>query len=812
VRILWLYFWAVFLAASVACAAPLPPSAFFVHNEGQWNAPFAFRFDGGGGSYFVTSSGLTIDLRQYDKPPRPRDPMDRFRPDHPKEPVSVRGHVLRLSYVGANPNPEIIGEDKLASYSNYFFGRDSCNWKSRVPHFRRVLVKEVWPGIDIEYRIDAKGVETVYFLHPYADPSQIKIKYEGQDGKIRVDANGCLPLSTSLGTVTEAAPFAYQITNHRQTSVICRFEILSDDSYTFSLGAYDPSQEVVIDPLVYSTYFGGGSDAGIRDLERDADGNLLSCGETELTTFPTTPGVYRTVMWGSQDAFWSKFSPDGRNLLFSTFMGGAGSTHPDEAIQVLAAINGNIVVSGDAGAVSFPLTSNAFDSTFGGIYEGFISLFSSDGATLLYSTFVGGSDRDFVNCMAKDSLSGEIYVAGETDAPGSSFPVTPDALCRQTPYNIGFITVLDPVSQTINYSTLFPCTTASVSLSPNYIQVLGNQRIWLTGSVSGALPVTANAYQRNYHGGGDEFFCRLNFRTGDVEYCSYFGGQGQEYGKLHQISDQRVLLYGRTISTDFLVTPDVFDTVANLGFMEGFISILDLPGTLVASTYLGGSIHDGIVCAEIGLGANIIVVGSTSSPDFPVTPNAFDTSLAGLGTDTDDIFICKLSSDLRHLKFGTYLGGNYWDEPDGVLIGPSDSIWIGGVTLSNDYPVTPDAFQSQTMGGRGACFLTHFALHSDTSEASPQISLSMPQSVSLSCYPNPFNPTTTIAFDLPSPSPVRLEVFDVLGRSVWTRDLGLISAGSHRQVWDGEGCASGMYWAKLTAGPRVSTQKLVLVR
>ena len=239
------------------------PGVFFVANEGQWDGDFSFRCDLGNAAYFVTTSGLTIDLREHNSPHYPPTkwgedsdfppfhggkskgelsseagvsvpPVEERDLDHrvigQTRPESVvKGHVLRLTFLNANPHPEIIGEEKLASYSNYFLGRDSCRWKGHVGNYAKVIAKDVWPGIDVEYSAQAEGVETVYRVKPGADPAMIAIQYEGLDAPLSVDANGSLLLQTSLGIVKEQAPFAYQIVNGRQVEVRVQYRVTGSE-------------------------------------------------------------------------------------------------------------------------------------------------------------------------------------------------------------------------------------------------------------------------------------------------------------------------------------------------------------------------------------------------------------------------------------------------------------------------------------------------------------------------------------------------------------------------------------------------------
>ena len=215
----------------------------------------------------------------------------------------------------------MLGLDKLASYSNYFLGRDSSRWKSRVGHYQRVLSQEVWPGVDVEYVLKPGGVELVYHLQAGADPAQIQLQIEGLSAPLTLDATGNLMLPTSLGPLVEQAPTGFQ----QGREIPCRYRLTSDSTYSFVLDGYDPQQQLVIDPLLYSSYIGGGSDDRMDVLVFDSTHqNLLLGGTTVSSNFPTTTGVYQEHLlnW-NYDLFISRFDSDGRSLIFSTFLGGS---------------------------------------------------------------------------------------------------------------------------------------------------------------------------------------------------------------------------------------------------------------------------------------------------------------------------------------------------------------------------------------------------------------------------------------------------------------------------------------------------------
>ena len=273
------------------------------------------------------------------------------------------------------------GGEKLPHYSNYFFGRDSTNWRSRVSHYQTVIAEEVWPRLNVEYRADKQGVETIYHVAPGADPTQIQMDYIGLDAPLRVDFQGNLVLTTSLGEVKEQAPYAYQVDGRVQKRVESIYRIIDGNRVAFEFEGFDASKELVIDPLIYSTYFGGLD--GVEYINRvcvlAGDEGLLLCGSSSSSDFLTTPGSYQEHLLGRQDGFITKLSSDAREIEFSTLFGDSDYVACED-IKTMP--NGDIVVVGRVSQLGqIPLTPSALDSIHEG-YEGFVALFSNDASSL----------------------------------------------------------------------------------------------------------------------------------------------------------------------------------------------------------------------------------------------------------------------------------------------------------------------------------------------------------------------------------------------------------------------------------------------
>jgi hypothetical protein len=786
--------------AREAAIQKLPASLFFVANEGQWEEPFAFKASVGNVLYYVTPQGMTLDIRQYERSHIARDPMDRFDPRHEPEPVSVRGHVLKINYLNANTHPQILGEAKLASYSNYFLGRDSCKWRSFVGHYQTVRMKEVWPGIDVVQKIQADGVETLYRVSAGANAQQISVQIEGLTAPLRTDGQGNLILSTSLGEIKEKAPFAYQIINHRQVELPVRFQVLDHKSYTLSAANFDASKELVIDPLVYSTFLGGLGMDRVEDVDIDPQRNKIVAGATEADDFPVTAGAYQTQLtYMSEDGFISKFNDHCDSLLFSTFLGAQGGGTILEAVKCPR--NGSVYAGGYTESHLWPITPDAFDTLnrTGNETAGVFVRLSSDGAALEFSSYFSGTVTTEITDLGIDE-HGLIYFCGSSF--GGGFPITPNAIFQNTGGGPGFLSVFNPLTSTLQYSTCIPGNALQRAFN---INIVSPEIVWVSGQTGSTdLPVTPNAIQSTIHSDhNDGFFSLWNLEANRLEYMSYLGSSWvDQIEDLFVVNTHQVVLTGVVGAHDFPITPSAYDTT----YHSCFVTLVDLDSGIVVSTFFGGS------TGERGIGiygdsANFVIVGNTSSADFPCTHNAYDSVYSG---GESDLFISRFNANLTRLEYSTLLGGAGTDQCFSTDFTHKDSVWIVGNTGSGNFPITSNAFQSSNHGF-GDGFLSCFVLPDSNSSIAQHKEL-IPANPSLQIYPNPFNPSTTLAFNLPTTSPVRVILYNLLGRSVWQSDLGRLNAGAHRVPLNTPTLPSGAYVVRIKAGKAILDQKAILLK
>jgi hypothetical protein len=258
--------------------------------------------------------------------------------------------------------------------------------------------------------------------------------------------------------------------------------------------------------LVYSTFLGGsGGDFG-RDIALDTSGSAYVAGFTSSLNFPTTVGAFDTTHNGTVDAFVTKLNPIGSApLVYSTFLGGSGN---DEILGIEVDTSGNAYVTGGTESLNFPTTAGAFDTTFNGVFDVFVTKLNPSGsAPLVYSTFLGGNERDFLPDIAVDT-SGSAYIAGLTRSP--DFPTTVDAF--DTTFNGGsdaFFTKLNPAgSAPLVYSTFLGSSSQDFRFG---IAVDTSGNAYITGDTeSPNFPTTVGAFDTTHNGAIDAFVTKLS--------------------------------------------------------------------------------------------------------------------------------------------------------------------------------------------------------------------------------------------------------------------------------------------------------------
>src|SRR5438046_1972794 len=255
-----------------------------------------------------------------------------------------------MRFVGADSEPRVSGEEESPGKANYFIGNDPAKWRPNVPTYAKVRYEGIYPGIDLIYHSTRRQLEYDFGLRPDVNPNTIVRGFEGAD-RLEVNARGDLVLHTAAGAVGQRKPVIYQEHDGIRKEIPGGFVLTDKQQVSVRVAAYDTSQPLVIDPILfYSTFLGGrGDDTGLR-VAVDTAGNAYVTGLTGSSNFPTTPGAFQTTFAGVEDAFVTKLDPTGSALVYSTFLGGGGFDE-GTAIGVDAARNAHAAGPPGSGTV-----------------------------------------------------------------------------------------------------------------------------------------------------------------------------------------------------------------------------------------------------------------------------------------------------------------------------------------------------------------------------------------------------------------------------------------------------------------------------
>jgi len=607
-----------------------------------------------------------------------------------------------MKLMGADPSATVSGAGELPGKVNYFIGNDPGKWRSNVPTYAKVEYKGIYPGVDLVYYSRQGQLEYDFVVAPGADPNVIRLAL---GGRLHLAANGDLVVRLPGGEVRFRKPVIYQSasTDYGQQTTDRK---LVDGHYRlirgqvrFAIPSYDKNRPLVIDPVLsYSTYLGGTDDEGIFGIKFDPKGNIYVAGETSSVNFPIKGGFQSTI-GGNYDGFITEFDPQGNALVYSTYIGGSQFDH---CVGIAVDRQGGAYVAGYTESSNFP-TVHPLQASLNGPEDAFVARIAPGGGSLIYSTYLGGSNADGAGNIAIDS-HGNAYVAGFTYS--TDFPVTPGAfqkLCDlgkngENCFGDSFVAKISPFGGRLVYSTYLG---GSAFDSATDIAVDPQGVAYITGSTGSVDFPTKNPIQGTLAGLTDAFVTKLDATGSALVYSTYLGGSGEDgAGGLTIDGRENIYVAGVTTSTDFpLANP--FQPANHANGYDGFVTKFDSSGQkLVYSTYLGGTGTN--LPWRIGVDSlgHAAVIGFTSSTDFPLLH-----PLQGFGGGTFDAFVTLFNTTGSTPVYSTYLGGSGDEFGYAVNADHTGEVWVGGSTSSLNFPVVRP-YQPTYAGGPFDAFLS----------------------------------------------------------------------------------------------------------
>jgi len=588
------------------------------------------------------------------------------------------------------------------------------DWRARPSTYGLLYYHEVYPGVRLAVESRRHAFEYRFDIAPMAKASAIRLRYEGAD-EVGVEGNGrALHLHKGGRALREQGLRCEQQAGSRRVAVFCAYRVARalDGAYEVALdvGAYDRRRPLVVDPEIgWSSYLGGSYYDGANGVAVDGSRNVYVVGQTDSTDFPTPDGFDTTTSGEFFDAFVTKVDASAPSLVWSSYLGGS---HSDFGFDVAVDGGGNVYVVGITDSTDFP-TPNGFDTTFGGgIYDAFVTKVDASGSSLVWSSYLGGSDweRLYLHGVAVDGCA-NVYVVGETRSIDFPTPKGFDTTFGGV-YD-AFVTKIDASGSSLLWSSYLGggerefATSVVVDRSGSAYVVGG---ISVSGEASMDFP-TPNGFDTTLGGWNDAFVTKVDASGSGLLWSSYLGGSGGDTAFDVAVDGSgNVYVVGDTNSTDF-PTPGGFDTTyGGCCSDDAFVTKVDASGSsLLWSSYLGGGGNKGDHGAGIAVdgSGDVFVTGYTVSPDFP-TPGGFDTTLDGF----DDAFVTKVDASGSSLLWSSYLGGNGGEarDPD-VAVDGSGNVYVVGETYSTDFP-TPGGFDT-TYGPANDAFVTRIVCRGD---------------------------------------------------------------------------------------------------
>lgn len=592
---------------------------------------------------------------------------------------------VRTRLVRANPSATLAPEDRLPGSVNYFVGQPAL-WRTDVSGFSRVRYPAVYDGIDLVFHGEEGRLEYDFVVAPHADPRAIRLELNGQRS-LQVSPDGDLVVSTAAGEIRWKRPEIYQDIAGVRQSVAGRFVIEGKRVVRFEIGSYDRNRTLVVDPtLTYATFLGGAGKDAARGIGMDGAGNVYIAGITSTTELNTL----------------SAYQPNFGGQTIGNFLTG----------------------------------------------DGFVAKFSPTG-TLLYLTYIGGSQDDGVSAIAVDT-AGDAYLAGATTSP--NFPIVGG---YQTSYGgsmptgnhtrtgDAFVAKLNPTGNKLLYSTFLGGSGDDIAFA---IAIDGAGNAYVAGATSSFnFPLTPGGgefqtilagtggepLKVDCPGGtcplpfwdpGDAFVAKLDPTGSQLLFSTYLGGVDDDVARAIAVdSASNVYVAGCTISANFPTTKGAYQThyagsdpnnqFQNFG--DGFIAKLNSTGSsLIYSTYLGGYGDDCVNAIALDSSGDVYMTGMTDSTNMPVSPGAFQPSFAGYAAapynvtqNIGDAFVAELNPSGSALVYFSYLGGSANDAGIAIALDAFGDAYVVGFSDSTDFPLSASPYQSKMAGDGGIYFV-----------------------------------------------------------------------------------------------------------
>jgi uncharacterized protein (TIGR03437 family) len=514
-----------------------------------------------------------------------------------------------------------------------------------------VVVKNLYEGIDLQYRVVANEIEYDFIVRPGSNPAQIRERISGNH--VSMSRNG----DVISGPFIQRRPNVYQRINDRDRPVAGEFLLTSKNIIRFRIGSYDRSRPLVIDPEVaFASYLGGSQADYGHSVAVDAMSEPHIAGFTLSRDFPVTTNAIQTTKakggtYGS-DAFATKLTADGSRLVFSTYIGGA---EDDSAYNIAVGSSGDVYVSGVTESPDFPLTLTPGVAASAGNAQGFLVQLAGSTGQLVSSQLLSFLPV----AMHYDSNSNTLVLSDGTRVYRVSIP---------------------------SVSTIYQ---EKDQIAYNDLAIDPAGGVCLLGSTSArGIATSLGAYQSEFNGGSSDAFITHLDALGNIKFKTYLGGSDDDEGySVASDTDGSCTAVGLTASDDFPQTV----SLGSLGSgLTTFVAKFGPSGNLQYASYLSNP--------SDAREPQIAIDGTGSAWIAPCDFFGSQNYVYRIPRDGQQL----MESDL--LPFAAACNANFFSSLGGVsrLSLTADSAGALYVTgSSTSIPTTPGAFQKNYAGTGG---------------------------------------------------------------------------------------------------------------
>jgi hypothetical protein len=662
---------AVIFLSSIQCYSKeikTQPQVIYKENKGQVvdqndqpRNDIRYYGNTAGMSFYLKNTGISYQLYKHSE-----------KREGEKQ-VSTTIQRVDITWVGANPYAKIITGESVEGLENYYTVSTPA---LGVKSFEEITYKNIYPNIDLRYYSKNGNLKYDFIVKPGGDYKNIRLKIDGAAALDKIE-DGSINIKTPIGDIIEGKPLVYQ-----EGKTLNSEGVLFSQTITFNISDYDPSKELIIDPLVYQWVAGYGivmtgvNDDGracitdnsgnvfltgtgalnisisgalltkfstvgppavfaniygvpspmptvsyctANDISVDRFDNIFLCGATNALNNVATTGAFQTTINGSSNAFLMKIGNSGIKL-WGTYFGGGGN---GSAFDCSADTFGNVYVFGSTATTSNFSTPGAHQLNYGGGgSDGFFAKFSSNG-TRLYSSYYGGSGDETILGSTFDGTS--IYFCGRTNSAGNistagSYQVN---YLGSSGSNNGMLVKLDT-----NGNRLWGTYYGDYGTTIEKCSADDFGHVYFTGNTSASIGIaTTGTFQPSPGGNSDAFLVKFT-NGGQRVWGTYIGGSESETSGGCATSGSRVYAAGVTASPNNIATPGSIQPSITPLNSDAYILEFDSSGKRLWGSYysyvFGSPYHGsiGLNCYADDSG-NVYLCGKASAQTNLINTNAF---------------------------------------------------------------------------------------------------------------------------------------------------------------------------------------------